>query len=260
MGEIPDSHPRRDSLRRREKLVAGYRQGLVVPEGLIAQGRGEALDYLLGERTHAFGLAAIDTASAHICLSRHPYVSVNGNVAALAAAELARLQSANPRIGLEVNLFHQSDERLQLIEAELGRFGLRVTRAPRLGEACVDLDLGHARGRMNPEGLGCADLVLIALEDGDRCEALVRKGCFVVAIDLNPLSRTAQTANLSIVDEVTRALVCLSARQELDLKASRRELEHRIEQYDNRRILAQAEAGIRSGSGQLGQRTDKATS
>jgi 4-phosphopantoate--beta-alanine ligase len=259
MGEIPDSHPRRDSLRRREKLVAGYRQGLVVPEGLIAQGRGEALDYLLGERTHAFAVAAIEATSAHMRVSRHPYVSVNGNVAALAAPELAELQRVNPRIGLEVNLFHQSDERLRLIEAELDRFGLRVTRAPRVGEPCVDIDLGHARGRMNPDGLGSADLVLIALEDGDRCEALVRRGCLVVAIDLNPLSRTAQTANVSIVDEVTRALSCLSAKQELDLKANPRELELRIEQYDNRRILAQAEAGIRSGSGQLGRNTDRAT-
>ena len=251
MGEIPDSHPRRDSLRRREKLVAGYRRGLVVPEGLIAQGRGEALDYLLGERTHDFAVAAIEATSAHICVSKHPYVSVNGNVAALAPEQLARLQRTNPRIGLEVNLFHQSDERLRLIEEQLDRFGLRFTKAPRVSDPCVDLDLGHARGRMNPEGLGSADLVLIALEDGDRCEALVRKGCFVVAVDLNPLSRTAQKAHVSIVDEVTRALDCLSARQELDLLLSPRELKLRIEQYDNRRILAAAESGIRSGSEQL---------
>ena len=251
MGEIPDSHPRRDSLRRREKLVAGYRQGLVVPEGLIAQGRGEALDYLLGERTHDFAVAAIEATSAHICVAKHPYVSVNGNVAALAPAELARLQRTNPRIGLEVNLFHQSDERLHLIEEQLDRFELRFTKAPRVSDPCVDLDLGHARGRMNPEGLGSADLVLIALEDGDRCEALVRKGCFVVAVDLNPLSRTAQKAHVSIVDEVTRALDCLSARQELDLKLSPRELKLRIDQYDNSHILAAAESGIRSGTEQI---------
>ena len=32
----------------------------------------------------------------------------------------------------------------------------------------------------------------------------------VIAIDLNPLSRTAQTAHITIVDEVTRCLPLLS--------------------------------------------------
>jgi 4-phosphopantoate--beta-alanine ligase len=51
-----------------------------------------------------------------------------------------------------------------------------------------------------------ADVVLVPLEDGDRCEALVQMGKTVIAIDLNPLSRTARSATLTIVDELTRAL------------------------------------------------------
>ena len=51
-----------------------------------------------------------------------------------------------------------------------------------------------------------ADLVLVPLEDGDRCEALIRLGKQVIAIDLNPLSRTSRTATVTIVDEVSRAL------------------------------------------------------
>ena len=51
-----------------------------------------------------------------------------------------------------------------------------------------------------------ADVILVPLEDGDRCEALVKMGKTVIAIDLNPLSRTARTATLTIVDELTRAL------------------------------------------------------
>ena len=36
--------------------------------------------------------------------------------------------------------------------------------------------------------------------------ALVKMGKQVIAIDLNPLSRTAQTAHITIVDELTRCL------------------------------------------------------
>jgi len=49
-------------------------------------------------------------------------------------------------------------------------------------------------------------LSLVPLEDGDRCEALVKMGKTVIAIDLNPLSRTSRNATLTIVDELTRAL------------------------------------------------------
>jgi 4-phosphopantoate--beta-alanine ligase len=51
-----------------------------------------------------------------------------------------------------------------------------------------------------------ADVILVPLEDGDRCEALVDMGKTIIAIDLNPLSRTARKATLTIVDELTRAL------------------------------------------------------
>ena len=48
--------------------------------------------------------------------------------------------------------------------------------------------------------------MLVPLEDGDRCEALVTAGKTVVTIDLNPLSRTSRTATLTVVDGLTRAL------------------------------------------------------
>ena len=47
------------------------------------------------------------------------------------------------------------------------------------------------------------------LEDGDRCHALVDMGKTVITIDLNPLSRTSQTAHITIVDELTRCLPLL---------------------------------------------------
>jgi Uncharacterized protein conserved in archaea len=46
--EVPESHPRRDPLRARERLAAGVENGLTSRHGLVAHGRGEAFDYLLG--------------------------------------------------------------------------------------------------------------------------------------------------------------------------------------------------------------------
>ncbi len=48
---IPKSHPRAQSLYVRERLVHAFDNGLVAKEGLMAHGRGEAFDYLVGEKT-----------------------------------------------------------------------------------------------------------------------------------------------------------------------------------------------------------------
>lgn len=82
---IPRSHPRYRSLVTREALVAAQREGIVVPEGLIAHGRGEAWDYLLGEETSAPALVAEKAAAAFLVTAKRPVISVNGNAAALAA-------------------------------------------------------------------------------------------------------------------------------------------------------------------------------
>ena len=89
--KIPKSHPRYASLVRREKLVQGWKDGIVVPEGLIAQGRGEAFDYLFGEETTAPALVAEKAAAAFLLTAKRPAISVNGNVAALAPREIVRL-------------------------------------------------------------------------------------------------------------------------------------------------------------------------
>ena len=51
MVEIPESHPRRTSLLSREKIVNATKEGLLADSAMIAHGRGEAFDYLLGEKT-----------------------------------------------------------------------------------------------------------------------------------------------------------------------------------------------------------------
>ena len=48
---VPKDHPRYKSLMVRERLADAVEKGLVNPTGLISHGRGEAFDYLMGERT-----------------------------------------------------------------------------------------------------------------------------------------------------------------------------------------------------------------
>jgi 4-phosphopantoate---beta-alanine ligase len=202
-------HPRYESLLVRARLAEGMRTGLVVPEGLIAQGRGEAFDYLLGERTTPSGRRAARVAAAWLLAARHPVLSVNGNVAALAAREVAALQRAIPGLRVEVNLFHRTEARATRIAQELRRAGVRgvlgVRPTARLPHLPSD------RARVDAAGIARADVCLVPLEDGDRAEALRRLGKRVIAIDLNPLSRTSRAADLPIVDELRRALRAIAA-------------------------------------------------
>ena len=50
---------------------------------------------------------------------------------------------------------------------------------------------------------------MVPLEDGDRTIALKKAKKKIITFDLNPLSRTAQTADVTIVDNVTRAMKLL---------------------------------------------------
>ncbi len=220
MTDIPPSHPRHASLVARERLVAGVREGITSEAGLIAHGRGEAFDYLLGERTTEEARAACAAAAAHLLLARRPVMSVNGNVAALAdraAVSLAadvtdarrRRGAAEPRMRLEVNLFHRTEDRVRRIADRLRRAGATDVLGEEPDARVPGLD--HARALCSSQGVGSADVVLIPLEDGDRAEALRAWGRTVLAIDLNPMSRTSRSAHVAIVDELTRALVALGA-------------------------------------------------
>lgn len=198
---IPPSHPRYKSLVTRQRLAGYANEGIVTLEGLTAHGRGEAFDYLIGERTTGSALTAERTAAAILLSASHPVISVNGNTAALAATEIAALQRAC-RAQVEVNLFHRTEERVRAIESLLTRAGVDIS----IGTAEPLLALPHDRAFCRRNGIFTADVILVPLEDGDRCGVLAGMGKTVIAIDLNPLSRTARTATLTIVDELTRAL------------------------------------------------------
>lgn len=200
---IPRSHPRYESLVRRERLVRAWREGVVVPEGLIAHGRGEAWDYLLGEETSAPALVAEKAAASYLVTAERPVISVNGNVAALAAREVVRLAKAIPA-PIEINLFHRTERRVRFILRKLEAMGARRVFGPRPDARIPGLE--SKRALCHRDGIFRADVVLVPLEDGDRTEALVRMGKVVISVDLNPLSRTSQRATVPIVDELTRAV------------------------------------------------------
>ena len=88
MVSIPKNHPRAKSLFIREKLIDGCDDGIVAKEGLLAHGRGEAFDYLLGEKTTPTAKNAIKAASAALLLAKNSVISVNGNIVALSAKEI----------------------------------------------------------------------------------------------------------------------------------------------------------------------------
>src|SRR2546430_8332914 len=201
---IPRSHPRYESLVRRERLVRAWKDGVVAPEGLIAHGRGEAWDYLFGEGTSAPALVAERAAAAHLLAASHPVISVNGNVAALAAREVVQLARAIPA-RIEVNLFHRTESRVRKIVQILERAGARDVLGLRPNARIPGIE--SKRALSHRDGIFGADVALVPLEDGDRAEALVRMGKVVISVDLNPLSRTSQRATIPIADELTRAIL-----------------------------------------------------
>ncbi len=104
----------------------------------------------------------------------------------------------------------------------------------------ASLELSHARRLVESRGIYTADVVLVPLEDGDRCEKLVEMGKTVITIDLNPLSRTSRTATISIVDNLTRALENM-VKFALEMNhESKDELVKLITTYDNKKVLLDA--------------------
>jgi len=121
---IPKSHPRFVSLSIREKIVKGYNDGLVAKEGLLAHGRGEAFDYLVGEKTSKTAKVAIMAAAAKLLSAQNPVISVNGNVAALCPKEVVQLAKAT-KAKIEVNLFYYDEVRKKKIEKSLKKAGAK---------------------------------------------------------------------------------------------------------------------------------------
>ena len=126
---------------------------------------------------------------------------------------------------IEINIFYRTDSRVNLLYQTLNLIKNDVASENPSGEITSEIwsqmvanieilgtspdaqipGLEGPRAKCCSQGIHAADTVLVPLEDGDRCEALIQMGKQVLVVDLNPLSRTARTANVTIVDNVSRA-------------------------------------------------------
>jgi len=242
--DVPEDHPRYESLLTRHRIEEGVDKGITSRQGLIAEGRGETFDYLLGERTIESAEAAERAAAAQLLLAEHPVLSINGNVAALVpgeSIELADVVGAD----LEVNLFNRTEERMHAIVDHLEEHGAEDVKG--LAADARIPGLSHERAKVDADGIYEADVVLVPLEDGDRAEALGEMGKTEIVIDLNPKSRSAQVAAIPIVDNIVRAVpnVTEHARELTD--ASDEELREIVDGFDREWALADAERTIREG-------------
>ncbi|WP_181685559.1 4-phosphopantoate--beta-alanine ligase [Halorhabdus salina] len=242
--DVPESHPRYESLLTRHRIEEGVEKGITSQQGLIAQGRGEAFDYLLGEQTIDSADAAERVAAAHLLLADHPVLSINGNVAALVPGEIVELAEATDA-ELEVNLFNRTEERIRAIAEHLREHGAQTVKGFAADERIPGLD--HERAKVDADGIYDADVVVVPLEDGDRAEALGEMNKTEIVIDLNPLSRSAQVASVPIVDNVIRAVPNMTAHARQLRDCNHEQLRAIVDDFDADVALAAAEREIRGG-------------
>ncbi len=221
---IHDDHPRRDSLLSRQKIVDAQNKGLLADSALIAHGRGEAFDYLLGECTIPSARRAEEESVNRLSAALHPVISLNGNSTVLAGRDAVKL-AALVGCKIEINIFYRTESRIDLLFQTLNLIKNEVAFENPSDEIASEIwsqmvanveilgvspdaqipGLDGPRAKCCSQGIYASDTVLVPLEDGDRCEALIRMGKQVLVVDLNPLSRTARTATVTIVDNVSRA-------------------------------------------------------
>lgn len=243
---IPKSHPRYESLLLRDKIVKASEKGYLADSAMIAHGRGEAFDYLIGEQTTYPAKRAMYVAVAALLLSKNPVISVNGNATALAIDEMIELARAvNAKI--EINLFYRTDERVELLTGLYREHGYKEI----LGSLDDDIeylnDIKNNRATASKTGIYSADTILIPLEDGDRAEILKKTGKNTITIDLNPLSRTSKMSDVSIMDNIVRAIPFMTKIAE-DLKTQDKNvLMEMVNDFDNEENLKECIEQIKRG-------------
>ena len=200
------SHPRYQSLLLRHRLEEAEKQGMLAGSAMIAHGRGEAYDYLLGEQTIPSAHEATLHALRALKDAERPIISLNGNAVALAGEQLLALaQQLNCPV--EINIFYRTPERMSALLDRLETIKKERSLDVEILGANPNDRIPGLKGplaKCTKEGIIDSDVILVPLEDGDRCEALVAMGKTVIVIDLNPLSRSAKMGTITIVDELTR--------------------------------------------------------
>ncbi len=200
-------------------------------------------------------MKAIEAAAAALLTAKYPVISVNGNAAALDAKDIVKLAEV-AEAKIEVNLFYRSAEREIAIKKLLEEAGAKQVLGVGNAASARIVEIGSERRRVDPAGILVSDVVLVPLEDGDRTEALVKMGKKVIAIDLNPLSRTAQFATITIVDNIVRAMPALVETAEKLKQEDKSKLESILSNFDNKKNLGEAMNLI---SQRLSELADKGT-
>ena len=75
------------------------------------------------------------------------------------------------------------------------------------------------------------------IEDGDFPYGLKKLGKNVIAVDLNPLSRTSRDSDITIVDNLVRVFPTLDRYMEEFKRSDLESLKTILENYDNKYIL-----------------------
>lgn len=228
---VPKSHPRYSSLKYRHKIIEGMKNLVVAEAGLIAHGRGECFDYIIGEKTTKTAKKAIKAAVAVLLTAKRPVISVNGNTAALIPNELVAL-SKLLNIPLEINLFYSKEGRIKAITEVLKNAG--ATDIKGTNEDMMTELNGLESNRRKVDFIAKADVVMVPLEDGDRTEALKKLNKMVIAIDLNPISRTALWADITIVDNIIRVIPEMIETAKQFKKLNTNELIEIVNNFDNK--------------------------
>src|SRR3989442_762828 len=143
--KIPRSHPRYDSLVRRERLVRAWKEGVAVPEGLIAHGRGEAWDYLFQEETRASALVAESAAVVHLLAAGRTLISLNGTKVRRALARSSQRATIPIVDELTSEILNNKKvvEELKADPAEVGRIRRAYRRNGNLGAVFSFLECRH---------------------------------------------------------------------------------------------------------------------
>ncbi len=236
---INKDHPRYESLVYRKKITDAYDEGILADSGLIAHGRGETFDYLIGEKTTDNSHNTIDVSACYFLTRKHPVLSVNGNTTALVAEGIANLSKLLD-IPIEINLYYRTSQRIKKIEKLYNNLGVSQLLGTDDDDFIDTPDLNGPRSPVSIEGINKADLVFIPLEDGDRAEKLSKIGKDTISVDLNPLSRTAQTSTVTIVDNIVRVIPELTNSIEKYMDEDKNTLLDKIDNFNNKTNLDNA--------------------
>ena len=233
---VPKDHPRYLSLKYRHDIIEGMKNLVVAEAGLIAHGRGECFDYILGEQTNKAAKGAIEAAVALLLIAKRPIISVNGNTAALCSKELVKLSNII-NAPIEINLFYSKEERIEAITNILKKAGANKILGIHESNMVEIKEISSNRRKVDLNGIKIADVVFVPLEDGDRTEALKKIGKRVIAVDLNPISRTSIWADITIVDNIVRTLpeMIIVAKRLKNL--TKEELQKIVNNFNNRKNI-----------------------